>query len=91
VSRPALVACALFGLAPAMAGERPPLPPPIFPTDLDVVNVTVAVRDSAGHLVLDLGADDFTILEDGRPQKIQVFGRAVDPGRTRPWPWTWGC
>jgi Ca-activated chloride channel family protein len=81
VSRPALVACALFGLAPAMAGERPPLPPPIFPTDLDVVNVTVAVRDSAGHLVLDLGADDFTILEDGRPQKIQVFGRAVDPGQ----------
>ena len=79
--RPALLAGALFGLASAMAGERPQLPPPIFPTDLDVVNVTVAVRDSAGHLVLDLDADDFTILEDGRPQNIQVFGRALDPGQ----------
>jgi Ca-activated chloride channel family protein len=81
VSRPALLAAALFGLASATAGERRPLPPPIFPTDLDVVNVTVAVRDSAGHLILDLREDDFTILEDGRPQRIQVFGRAVDPGQ----------
>ena len=79
--RPALLAGALFGLASAMAGERPQLPPPIFPTDLDVVNVTVAVRDSAGHLVLDLDADDFTILEDGRPQNIQIFGRALDQGQ----------
>jgi Ca-activated chloride channel family protein len=38
------------------------------------------VRDSAGHLVLDLDADDFVVLEDGRPQAIQLFGRAVDPG-----------
>jgi Ca-activated chloride channel family protein len=75
------LAAALFGLASATAGERRPLPPPIFPTDLDVVNVTVAVRDSAGHLILDLRADDFAILEDGRPQRIQLFGRAVDPGQ----------
>jgi VWFA-related protein len=64
-----------------MAGERRPPPSPVFPTDLDVVNVTVAVRDAAGHLVMDLGADDFVILEDGRPQTIQLFGRALDPGQ----------
>jgi Ca-activated chloride channel homolog len=78
--RPALLAAALFGLAPALAGERPSPPPPVFPADLDVVNVTVAVRDPAGHLVLDLRAEDFVVLEDGRPQPIQIFGRAVDPG-----------
>ena len=78
--RPAVLAAAFFGLAPAMAGQRPPPPPPVFPADLDVVNVTVAVRDSAGHLVLDLSADDFVVLEDGRPQSIQLFGRAVDAG-----------
>jgi Ca-activated chloride channel homolog len=80
VRRPGLLAAALFGLGPAMAGERPSPAQPVFPADLDVVNVTVAVRDSAGHLVLDLGADDFVVLEDGRPQAIQLFGRAVDPG-----------
>jgi Ca-activated chloride channel homolog len=80
VRRPAVLAAALFGLGPAMAVERQPPPQPVFPAGLDVVNVTVAVRDSAGHLVLDLDADDFVVLEDGRPQSIQLFGRALDPG-----------
>ena len=62
----------------ALAGEKPP--PPVFPADLDVVNVTVTVRDPAGHLVGGLHAEDFVVLEDGRPQAVQVFGRAVDPG-----------
>jgi hypothetical protein len=34
----------------------------------------------AGHLVWTSAADDFVVLEDGRPQAIQLFGRAVDPG-----------
>jgi Ca-activated chloride channel family protein len=64
----------------ALAGERPSPAPPVFPSDLDVVNVTVTVRDSSGHLILDLRPEDFVVLEDGRPQAIQLFGRAVDPG-----------
>jgi Ca-activated chloride channel family protein len=67
--------------AAALGQERPSAAPPVFPADLDVVNVTVSVRDSANHLILDLDPDDFVVLEDGRPQTIQVFGRAVDPGQ----------
>jgi Ca-activated chloride channel homolog len=76
-----LLAAVVVGLpAAALAGEKPSPPAPVFPADLEVVNVTVSVRDAAGHLVGGLRADDFVVLEDGRPQAIQVFGRAVDPG-----------
>ena len=75
------LAAVLLGLpAGARAGERPVPQAPVFPADLDVVNVTVTVRDAAGRLVGGLRAEDFVVLEDGRPQAIQVFGRAVDPG-----------
>ena len=78
---PALLVAVLAGWhAAAFAGQRPPVPPPIFAADLDVVNVTVTVRDAGGHLIHDLREEDFVVLEDGRPQTVQVFGRAVDPG-----------
>jgi Ca-activated chloride channel family protein len=51
----------------------------VFATDLDLVNVTVSVRDDDGRLVPDLGPDDFVVLEDGRLQTVQVFARAVQP------------
>lgn len=52
----------------------------MFTSAVDVVNVTVTVRDKAGRPVKDLRAQDFTLLEDGRPQAVQVFGRSFDPG-----------
>jgi Ca-activated chloride channel homolog len=66
--------------AGVLAGQGQAPPAPVFPADLDVVNVTVTVRDAAGHLVGGLHAKDFVVLEDGRTQDVQVFGRAVDPG-----------
>ena len=60
---------------PAAAAGPPPKP--VFGVDLDVVNVTVTVRDEEGHLISNLGPEDFTVYEDGRPQKIQVFGQAM--------------
>lgn len=47
--------------------------------ELDVVNVTVTVRDEDGNLVSDLEADDFVVKEDGREQALQVFAPAADP------------
>ena len=47
---------------------------PTFASGLDLVNVTITVRDASGRLVPDLGPDDFAIYEDGRPQKAEVFG-----------------
>jgi Ca-activated chloride channel family protein len=74
-------------LAPAVAGQekREDKPDekrdtPVFGVDLDVVNVAVTVRDPRNKLVTDLTADDFTVLEDGRPQALRLFARAVEPG-----------
>jgi len=39
----------------------------------DLVVVPVSVRDSDGDLVFGLTKEDFTVLEDGRPQAITTF------------------
>ena len=71
-------AVALAGLAlltvPGAAQQ-----PPVFHIDLDLVNVTVTVRDARGGLVSDLREQDFEVLEDGRPQKVQLFAPASSP------------
>jgi Ca-activated chloride channel family protein len=77
-----LVSRALVGLltllaVPASAGERRP---PVFRSELEVVNVVVTARDEQGNLVTDLAPEDFAIFENGRPQEVVVFGRAHDPG-----------
>jgi VWFA-related protein len=50
-----------------------PQRPPIFRTGAELVRVDVTVIDSKGHPVTTLTADDFTVEEDGAPQKIQSF------------------
>ncbi len=55
-------------------------PAPVFRVALDLVNVTVTVRDGKGGLVSDLTAADFVVREDGRPQKLEVFAPAALPG-----------
>jgi Ca-activated chloride channel homolog len=64
--------------APGLAQEKPP--PPVFSAGTDVVNITLTVRDGQGHLVPDLTREDFVVQEDGRPQGVHVFARAVQPG-----------
>jgi Ca-activated chloride channel family protein len=70
-------ACAALS---ASAGDRSS-PAPVFPTQLEEVHLTVSVRDPAGRLVSNLKSEDFTVLENGRPQRVQLFGRAVEPGQ----------
>src|SRR5687768_2821515 len=74
----------LIAALPCAADDRPrPEPaqkPPVFTSQSDVVNLTVTVLDKAGNLVTDLEAQDFQIYEDGRPQKIELFGRSQDGG-----------
>jgi Ca-activated chloride channel family protein len=54
-------------------------PAPVFTNTLDLVRITVTVRDEKGALVTDLKPEDFTITEDGRPQELDLFARAADP------------
>jgi VWFA-related protein len=46
--------------------------------DVDVVSVLASVRDKKGALVPNLTKDDFTILEDGKPQPIKYFTKETD-------------
>jgi VWFA-related protein len=59
---------------PMRADQQPPSPSaPVFRSGLDLVVINVVVRDRNGQLVRDLAKDDFTLLEDNRPQTIGTF------------------
>jgi VWFA-related protein len=49
-----------------------------FKTEIKVVNVLASVRTKKGEIVRDLSKDDFSLLEDGRPQTIKYFARQSD-------------
>ena len=52
---------------------------PVFRAGLDLVDVTVTVRDGKGGLVSDLAAQDFVVREDGRLQTLEIFAPAALP------------
>jgi len=70
---------------PALAGEDAGLTvtssTPTFSAGAELVNLTVTVHDSKGQLVSGLAPEDFSIYEDGRPQKLQLFAPAVVAGQ----------
>ena len=77
-----LAAVALLVLQMASATDKPSAPPKILPQSPDVlvlkttvrrVVVDVVVRGSDGKPVQGLHEKDFTILEDGKPQKVLSF------------------
>jgi VWFA-related protein len=44
-----------------------------FQVEVDYVDVDVVVTDEKGNFIRDLGRDDFELLEDGKPVKIDTF------------------
>ena len=67
--------CALLAPEPAFAQKIP-----VYGSGVEVVNVTVTVRDEQGRLVSDLHPEDFVIFEDGRVQNVQLFAPAAKEG-----------
>jgi Ca-activated chloride channel family protein len=53
--------------------------PQVFRGGTDLVLLSVSVLDGAGHPVLSLVQDDFTVMEDGLPQEVSVFERDPQP------------
>lgn len=75
----ALVAAALV-LAAQPAAQDPPAPPQTFRAGVDLVRIDVTVLDEQHRPVRGLTPADFTIKENGRPQRIVALDeiRAAD-------------
>ncbi len=61
---------------PPQQAQQPPQPK--ISVEVNVVTVLATVRDKHGQMVSNLGQDDFTLEEDGRPQTISYFTRETD-------------
>ena len=94
------IACAtallLFTLS-APGQQPPPSPPqpaavstkPTFTSSTNLVIVDVTVKDKSGKAINGLKPEDFTVLEDGKRQKIDVFEHqslSLDPEPAEPPP-----
>ncbi len=66
-------ACAVL----VVAGQVPQQTPPRFRAGVELVRLDVSVLDDDRNPVRGLTADDFTILEDGKPQTVETF-HAID-------------
>jgi VWFA-related protein len=80
------VTLGLMALATFMVtAQKPKTPPsrpdpsqaPLFRTTTNAVSVDVVVRSTSGQFLPDLKVEDFVVLEDGVPQKIQTMSMAV--------------
>lgn len=64
------LACVTASFSSPMAAQQSPAPQP-FKAQTDLVEVDVVVQDKNGAFVHDLGIEDFELLEEGKPQRIQ--------------------
>jgi Ca-activated chloride channel family protein len=46
---------------------------PVIHVETHLIDTTLSVRDAEGHIVSGLTQNDFTVVEDGVPQKIRFF------------------
>ena len=67
------LAAAAVLVAPIAAGQHTPSQVPLFKTGVDLVVMDVSVLDRDRHPVRGLTADQFIVLEDGRPQTLTAF------------------
>ena len=74
---PAWIPLALFLLCASLALAQSQAP--LFRADVDLQSLAVQVTDKEGRDVRGLSAADFTVLEDGHPQKISFFGAEDQP------------
>ena len=70
---------AMLPAPPALPQEKPAEEaPPSITVDVSLVNILASVHDKHGGLIGNLTKDDFTVLEDGKPQTIKYFTRETD-------------
>src|SRR5207245_6754319 len=64
-------ATVIAGVAPS--AQTPTRSQPVFRSGTELVLVNVVVRDKSGALVRGLTRDDFSVVEDDKPQTITSF------------------
>ena len=71
----ALALVIAVGLSAEQAQNQPGQPnqPPRFRVEVNYVEIDAVVTDAPGNFVRDLTANDFEVLEDGKPQQISAF------------------
>jgi Ca-activated chloride channel family protein len=84
-----LLAAAILSAAacfpPLSSGQsQEPRPATTIRIDTDVVAIDVTAVDRKGNYVRDLTPDEFTVLEDGRPRKIDFFSMTDETELSRP-------
>src|SRR5450755_2600918 len=74
----------IFLAAPVLPQQEPRQEQPAEETsapisvDVSLVNILASVHDKHGGLIGNLTKDDFSVLEDGKPQTIKYFTRETD-------------
>src|SRR5437899_10965506 len=85
-----VAATILAGIMAAGAQQQPAPPAQDAPTKISatfqMVIETVTVNDKSGKPIEGLKAEDFTVTENGQPQKLQFveFQKLAEPGETSP-------
>jgi VWFA-related protein len=88
VAAPLLFVCLLRGQSPASGSSVSATsnssqnPGAVLRVRVDLVLVPVVVRDLSGHAVGNLRAEDFSLLDNNKPQQIVSF--AIDQPASRP-------
>jgi VWFA-related protein len=65
--------------AQQQAPPAQPQPPVTFRSEVNYIEVDAVVTDTQGKPMLGLTVDDFTVLEDGKQQKVTAFGTVNMP------------
>ena len=68
-----LIATLVFGVFGTAFSEQTGDSTPRFKTGVDLVALDLCVRDASGRFVPDLSAEDFLILENGKPQRASFL------------------
>jgi Ca-activated chloride channel family protein len=82
---PALLLFTVLSVAGAVSAQEKALPEPdalprvTFKSGVDMVTVSVSVRDRRGRLVRDLTRSDFTVLDSGERSEIRDFYAGESP------------
>ena len=71
-------------VAAAAAQQEPPQRPPTFKSSVQLIEVDARVFDEQGNFVSTLTKDDFEVLENGVPQRIDAMFLVSGPPRLAP-------